>query len=146
MCFIPICAATGVGAPMSDDASIRVLLLQGINVGGRNRLPMADQRALLTELGFKDLQTHIQSGNAVFPIPGGFLHRPAKPLRLQALHALAAPDERFALSDEAFCLHAPSGIGRSRLAARAETLLGVPMTMRNQRVTEAVARPAWQLL
>ena len=43
----------------------RVVLLRGINVGGRNRLPMADLRALLEELGCADVTTYLQSGNAV---------------------------------------------------------------------------------
>ncbi len=40
--------------------------LRGINVGGRNKVPMAELRAVLTELGYTDLATHLQSGNAVF--------------------------------------------------------------------------------
>ena len=40
--------------------------LRGINVGGRNKVPMAELRALLSELGYADLATHLQSGNAVF--------------------------------------------------------------------------------
>ncbi|MCI2398766.1 DUF1697 domain-containing protein [Aliiroseovarius subalbicans] len=50
---------------------------------------------------------------------------------LAALEALATADEQFALIDGAFCLHAPDGIGRSKLAARVEALLGVPATARN---------------
>ncbi|MGW2845252.1 DUF1697 domain-containing protein [Streptomyces sp. NPDC001108] len=41
-------------------------LLRGINVSGHKRIPMADLRALLTELGHADVRTHLQSGNAVF--------------------------------------------------------------------------------
>ncbi len=40
-----------------------VLLLRGINVGGRNKLPMADLRATLEGAGFDDVSTYIQSGN-----------------------------------------------------------------------------------
>ena len=43
-----------------------VALLRGINVGGHNKLPMADLRATATECGFGDVQTYIQSGNVVF--------------------------------------------------------------------------------
>ena len=42
-----------------------LLLLRGINVGGRNRLPMADLRVLLSGLGFADVATYLQSGNVV---------------------------------------------------------------------------------
>jgi len=43
-----------------------VALLRGINVGGRNRLPMADLRGLVADLGFGDVSTYLQSGNVVF--------------------------------------------------------------------------------
>jgi uncharacterized protein (DUF1697 family) len=42
-----------------------VALLRGINVGGHRRLPMADLRDLLTGLGYTDVATYVQSGNAV---------------------------------------------------------------------------------
>ena len=48
-----------------------VLLLRGVNVGGRNKLPMADLRELLCELGAEDVSTYIQSGNAVLSLPAG---------------------------------------------------------------------------
>jgi uncharacterized protein (DUF1697 family) len=41
--------------------------------------------------------------------------------------------ERFALKDGVFYLHAPEGIGRSKLAAKTEKLLGVSATARNWR-------------
>ena len=43
-----------------------VALLRGINLGARNRVAMADLRALLEKLGYDDVRTHLQSGNAVF--------------------------------------------------------------------------------
>jgi len=42
-----------------------VVLLRGINVGGHNKLPMADLRAALSSDGLTDVQTYIQSGNVV---------------------------------------------------------------------------------
>lgn len=42
-----------------------VVLLRGVNVGGRNRLPMADFRTALESAGFARVRTYIQSGNAV---------------------------------------------------------------------------------
>ncbi|MFD4901701.1 DUF1697 domain-containing protein [Streptomyces sp. NPDC058411] len=41
-------------------------LLRGINVSGHRRVPMAELRTLLGELGHEDIATHLQSGNAVF--------------------------------------------------------------------------------
>ncbi len=46
-----------------------VVLLRGINVGGRNRLPMADLRSALTSAGLADVRTYIQSGNLVLSAP-----------------------------------------------------------------------------
>jgi uncharacterized protein (DUF1697 family) len=42
-----------------------VVLLRGINLGRSRRVAMADLRALLEELGYEDVRTHLQSGNAV---------------------------------------------------------------------------------
>ena len=42
-----------------------IVLLRGINVSGKNKLPMADLRNLLNELGFVNVQTYIQSGNII---------------------------------------------------------------------------------
>lgn len=41
-------------------------LLRGINVSGHKKVPMAELRTLLAELGHGDVRTHLQSGNAVF--------------------------------------------------------------------------------
>jgi uncharacterized protein (DUF1697 family) len=43
-----------------------VALLRGVNVGGRNRLPMADLRLVLEGLGYRGVSTTQQSGNAIF--------------------------------------------------------------------------------
>lgn len=42
-----------------------VVLLRGINVGGKNPVPMAPLRALLGELGYADVATYIASGNVL---------------------------------------------------------------------------------
>lgn len=47
-----------------------VALFRGINVGGNNKLPMAELRDLATGLGFTDVATYIQSGNLLFSAPG----------------------------------------------------------------------------
>lgn len=48
-----------------------IVLLRGINVGGKNKLPMKELVALLETLGFVDIKTYIQSGNVVFRGPKG---------------------------------------------------------------------------
>lgn len=165
-------------------------LLRGINVGGRGRLRMTDLRAALTAIGCTDIQTYIQSGNAV--VTGGrdlatalrreidqrhgfepvvivldadelarvmatnpyavvgssrptsvhvyFLEaRPAEdaPARLQAL---CAPGESFELSGRVLYLHAPEGIGRSRLVKGLDRALGCAATGRNWRTLQTLAK------
>lgn len=43
-----------------------VALLRGINVGGNNKVEMARLRTVLTGLGFSNVSTYINSGNAFF--------------------------------------------------------------------------------
>src|SRR3954470_12505794 len=43
-----------------------VALFRGINVGKAKRIAMADLRVLLGKLGYTDVQTLLNSGNAVF--------------------------------------------------------------------------------
>lgn len=57
---------------------------------------------------------------------------PANP-DLEAIEALRAATEDFRLVDAVAYLHAPDGIGRSKLAAKLERLLGEPGTGRNLR-------------
>jgi uncharacterized protein (DUF1697 family) len=59
--------------------------------------------------------------------------------QLAVLTSLAVSSERFALIDRCFYLHAPEGIGRSKLAAKVEKVLGVPMTCRNWRTVTKIA-------
>jgi len=161
-----------------------VALFRGINVGGKNALPMKELVAVLENLGSQNVKTYIQSGNAVFeskekdtlrlsnkisaeinkrrgfephvlllgledieraitenPFPEaetdpqalhiGFLASAPQNPSLKTLESLKRDSERFQLIDKMFYLHAPEGVGRSKLAANAEKLLGAPMTDRN---------------
>ena len=163
-----------------------IALFRGINVGGRNKLPMRALVAVLEDLGLTDVKSYIQSGNAVFHADGvdnaelsdaittaiqerhGFAPQvlllgisdlanaiaanpfpeaevDPKSLHLYFLASLPAePDleslaegqlasEQFALAGMVFYLHAPDGIGRSKLAANVEKAMGVPVTARNWR-------------
>ncbi len=163
-----------------------IALLRGINVSGKNLLPMKELVADLESLGYENVRTYIQSGNAIFESPArsgarlgdaiseaiesrhGFrppvlvlsrrdlaqaidanpfpeaeddpksvhllflAERPPRP-DLAALEALRAASERFELEGKVMYLHAPEGIARSKLAARAEKTLGVDGTGRNWR-------------
>ncbi len=68
-------------------------LLRGVNVGGRNRLAMADLRSIAAELGFVGARTLLQSGNLVFRAPAADHAFLAGPLSaaLSARLGLVAP-------------------------------------------------------
>ena len=44
----------------------RIALLRGVNVGGKNKLPMKDLADIFRAAGCTDVATYIQSGNVVF--------------------------------------------------------------------------------
>ncbi len=163
-----------------------IALFRGINVGGRNILPMKELRSLLETVGADNVKTYIQSGNAVFrhetddisqlstkisaaikeshgfeprvllldgaemekavasnPFPQAeaepktlhlyFLASAPQTPDLAMLDSLKKDSEQFKLSGKVFYLHAPDGIGRSKLAERVEKALGVAATARNWR-------------
>jgi uncharacterized protein (DUF1697 family) len=181
----------------TDAMGTWVALLRGVNVGGKNALPMKDWARDLEQLKFTNVRTYIQSGNAVFdssqrsakslatqiaqslerrrglrvealvlsarqlaaimdanPFPEAVteprtLHvyllaaAPQQP-KLAALEALRAANERCHLGPAAFYLHAPDGIGRSRLAAAVERHLGVPVTARNWNTMSSLSEMAFR--
>jgi uncharacterized protein (DUF1697 family) len=55
-------------SPQGQDR--QVALIRGINVGRAKRVAMADLRALVEELGYRDVSTVLNSGNVVFTVPG----------------------------------------------------------------------------
>jgi uncharacterized protein (DUF1697 family) len=59
-------------------------LLRAVNLVKHNRIAMADLRRILCELGYGEVTTHLQSGNAVFAS-----ELPAAALELQIADALA---------------------------------------------------------
>ena len=65
-------------------------------------------------------------------------HPPADP-DLDRLGRLKNGSERYQLIESCFYLHAPDGIGRSKLAAAIESSLGVPGTSRNGRSLAKIA-------
>jgi uncharacterized protein (DUF1697 family) len=161
-----------------------IALFRGINVGGKNMLPMKNLVMLLENLDSQSVKTYIQSGNAVFrneeqnaskllrtisteikehhgfepqifllelmdmekaiasnPFPEAesepktlhlfFLDSAPQSPDLKMLENSKQDSERFKLLDKVFYLHAPEGIGRSKLAARTEKSLRVAATARN---------------
>jgi uncharacterized protein (DUF1697 family) len=62
-----------------------------------------------------------------------FLAEPAAEVDLDALAEVATDTERFHLGERVLYLHTPDGFGRSKLAGKVESILGVPATARNWR-------------
>ena len=54
------------GRPSPRSPGLYVALLRGINVGGKNMLPMPELAALFGSAGCEQVRTYIQSGNVVF--------------------------------------------------------------------------------
>src|SRR4051812_5769091 len=51
---------------VQDTMTGYIALLRAVNVAGHNKIGMADLRELLTELGFADARSLLQSGNLLF--------------------------------------------------------------------------------
>lgn len=159
-----------------------IALFRGINIGGKNLLPMKELVGYFEAAGCSNVRSYIQSGNVVFdsrkkfggkdvagiagqvlaakgfepkimlltqqdllaavqnnPFPTDvgkalhflFLESVPKQPDLVRLESIKAGSEAFVLRDKVFYLYAPDGIGRSKLVASVERLLGVPVTGRN---------------
>ncbi len=67
-----------------------IALLRGINVTGRNKIPMRELCAVCADLGWEDVRSYIQSGNLVFQADD-------KPTKLET-DLERAIERRFALS------------------------------------------------
>jgi uncharacterized protein (DUF1697 family) len=52
-----------------------IALLRGVNVGGKNKLPMKDLSAMFVAAGCVDVRTYIQSGNVLFTANAGLALR-----------------------------------------------------------------------
>lgn len=157
-----------------------VALLRGVNVGGGNKVPMADLRKLAEGFGWTNVRSYIASGNLVFdsdegdcaatleaglkhafgvtvpvlvlaaelfrgraatcPVlesPGNQVHGyfcwTEPQIDWETYQTLRAADETLHQSGPMVWLHAPSGIGRSVLAARLDRVVkGTDFTARNR--------------
>ncbi len=157
-----------------------IALLRGINVGGKNKLPMADLRKLAEGLGWQDVRSYIASGNLVFTADGdtrsladalsaaisdygltvpvlvlsadtltnvladcpfdrtagkavhGMLLWSEPEFDADLYETLKTPTEEIVLKPGVAWLHAPDGVGRSKLFEKiAKVVKGTEMTGRN---------------
>ena len=79
-----------------------------------------------------------QAGNQVL----GYLCLAPPQCDHAGIDALRAGAEQVAVTDRTVWLHAPGGIGQSKLAAKLEKLIGVPSTARNLNTLTKVAELA----
>lgn len=154
-----------------------ILLFRGINVGGKNLLPMKELVLLLEKNNFQNVCSYIQTGNVVLTsasnpaqavkkllsahfnfspelfvmdeksfalslaknsyteFEGKFVHfyfcHNNIELNQEKLNKYLGISEAFQVEGNVFYLHAPDGIGRSKLIANIEACLGQPATGRN---------------
>lgn len=110
-----------------------VALLRGINVGGRNPVPMRDLRRALDEAGYDGVATYIQSGNVLFETA-----RPAASLEAE-VEAVVARTFGFPVAVvvrshrqlRAVVDRAPSGFGRRPDECHSDVVfLKAPLTSR----------------
>ena len=67
---------------------MNVALLRGINVGGKNTLPMAELVALFEAAGARDVSTYIQSGNVIYRGPATVRSRVERALEQRFGHPI----------------------------------------------------------
>lgn len=73
--------------------TVMVALLRGVNVGGTTRVPMADLRRVVTDAGYGDVRTYVNSGNVVLTTDGTDTDAVAATLQAACARAFpAAPD------------------------------------------------------
>jgi len=154
-----------------------ILLFRGINVGGKNLLPMKELVPLLKKNNFQNVCSYIQTGNVALTsasnpaqavknlvsahfnfspelfvmdekkfstslaenpytqFEGKFVHfyfcHNSIALNQEKLNKYLGESENFQVADNVFYLHAPDGIGRSKLVTNIEAVLGQPATGRN---------------
>lgn len=67
----PVCPKCWPGYYRKKECGTRfAALLRGINVGGKNIIPMAKLRAAFEAMGFAEVSNYIQSGNVLFSAAG----------------------------------------------------------------------------
>lgn len=79
-----------------------IVLLRGVNVGGRHKLPMAALRELLTEVGFENVRTYIQSGNIILDSLDGDRDSVARSIRNAIEGRFGFAPHTFVLDVDAF--------------------------------------------
>jgi uncharacterized protein (DUF1697 family) len=113
-----------------------VALLRAVNLGARNKVPMAELRKRLEAAGYEDVRTYIASGNVI-------LDGPRSRAAAERFAVVDPSPDRAVLAGTEVYLQLRAGVRGSRLsAAQLERLLSVPATLRNWRTVAKLAELA----
>lgn len=162
-----------------------IILFKGVNVGGKNLLPMKELVSLLAQHNYQEVSSYIQSGNVVLKsatapseaiqkivldnfgfspetfllnenefstvlasnpyqaFEGKFVHfyfcHELIEVNLDKLNKYITKSEEYFIKGKVFYLHAPEGIGRSKLISNIEVCLDQAATGRNLNTVRKVS-------
>ena len=107
-----------------------VALLRGINVGGKNPIPMAGLKTCFEDNGFDNVRTYIQSGNVVFSSPASnqteLTRRIERMLRKTFGHYEARVALRSRAQMRSIVERAPDGFGSEPTLYREDVIFLMP--------------------
>ena len=118
-----------------------VALLRGINVGGKNIIPMADLRDAFEAMGFDGVETYIQSGNVLFAAPRATPAELGRSIERALKKTFSYEGRVLVLSAETFAevvAQAPRGFGKEPTRFRYDVLF----TLAPLKPTEALEQLA----
>jgi uncharacterized protein (DUF1697 family) len=129
---------------MKRPAGRHVALLRGINVGRAKRVAMADLRALVESLGYRDPRTLLNSGNVVFTVPAGVRGDPAARIEEGVARRLGVASRVIVLS----AAEVATVVAENALAATADDfsrlLVFVLADRADRRQLEVLAERRWE--
>jgi uncharacterized protein (DUF1697 family) len=116
-----------------------VALLRGVNVGGKNAVPMPALKAAFEDAGFQDVTTYIQSGNVLFTAPASgqadLARRIERMIRTAFDHYDASVVLRSRSQMRAIVDRAPNGFGSEPARYRYDVCFLKPGTTAKQVIT-----------
>ena len=125
-------------------AGRQVALLRGINVGRAKRVAMADLKAMIERLGYRDVRTLLNSGNVVFTVPAAVRGDPAPKIEQALVAKLGVSSRVTILTAETLA----SIVGRNPHAKVADDpsrlLVAVPRRPADRARLAALARQDWK--
>ena len=111
-----------------------IALLRGINVSGQKKIRMSELQLLFEELGFRDVETYIQSGNVIFSA------NEKSNENIEKLYRFDYLPEEYVIDGRYVYLFVPNGYGRAKLNNNYfENKLRVLGTTRNWKTVVALS-------